>query len=570
MNDLLDCVTEDFEHQPTAGKSWSNAIDSIKRVLRDGHPVQVQFSGGKDSSCCANLTLAAAKELKQDGIEPAPIYICSADTGVENPVARALAEHELLKMKDYAGRVGVNAEIHIARPTLSSSYAVRVIGGRALPPFPVGRRDCTTDWKINPSQRVTKSVKLAANKSGSGKPMVTIIGTRSNESRARAINTSKRGESADQIWLGPEGDARLSPILHWTTDDVWTYLGECASGEHESYSDFADLIEFYSAAAGGECVVVADMRTSASTPCGARSGCWVCGAVQSDTSVENMIATNPSKYGYLGPLLRFRNFVVSSQWDWSMRNFLGRTIDAEGYMSVKADQFSPQTCERLFRYMLTAQDKANAMGSPLKVRAIGLREVIAIDFYWSARAWHMPFHALQIYLEHMRGVWEEAPIVDEPVKPTPVPDIGKIFVGRDWDVDGSALAPQGLRDPVWEMFSDSCGPTLRVGRNGKTFLDLEETPEFDVDEEGACLFLDFEAERHIRELHRIDADWTSAASIYLRYGVVTLATGQSSAVDSMIRRSQWLQRQHLHGHQSVESLTTRCAQRVASQHSLFE
>lgn len=569
--DLFEGIDQDQEAdtQPGVGQQdcVQDAVATLMKILRDGHPVQLQFSGGKDSSCCANLLLTAASRLRAAGESCAPIFVCSADTGVENPVVRALADQELQKIRTFAEGRGIALKVFVGKPTLSATYAPRVIGGRALPPFPVGRRDCTTDWKISVSQRVGRHVRTLSQ--SYDKPLVTVIGTRSSESQARMINTAKRKERADDLWFGPDGDARLSPILHWSTDQVWEYLGECAAGLHESYSDFADLIEFYSAAAGGECVVVADMRQGQGSPCGARSGCWVCGAVQNDTSVENMIQSDPAQYGYLEPLLRFRNFVVNSQWDWSLRNYLGRTIDEDGYMLVKADQFSPQMCERLLRYLLTAQDQANAMGSPVRVNAIGMRELFAIDFYWSVRAWHPPFHAIKVYLEHERGNRQEAPVLINPVRPSPVPEVGRIYVGRDWDEGSSALQPPGLRDPVWEMFSESCGPSLRMGTQGNVFLELDELPEFTVDEEGACMFLDFEAEEAIRRYHREDVDWTSAASIYLRYGVVTLGSGQSSGIDNMIRRSQWLQRMGLHGQQDVTSLRQRCATLNPTQEALF-
>lgn len=568
MYDLFEAKdNERFDEQLGADEPWHDAVASITRVLVAGHAIQIQFSGGKDSSCCANLVLSAARAIVSAKKECPPIHVCSADTGVENPVARALAEHELKKMQTYGMVHGIPLQVHIARPTLSASYAVRVVGGRALPPFPVGKKDCAIDFKVLPSQRISKRVRLQA--ADEAMPLVTVIGTRSAESRARAINTTKRGESSTDLWYGPDGDARLSPILRWSTDEVWCYLGLCASGELDSYSDFVELIEFYSAAAGGECVVVADMRQQHTSPCGARSGCWVCGAVQNDTSVENMIESDPQKYKYLQPLHRFRNFVVKSQWDWSLRNYLGRTIDQDGFMNVKADQFSPQMCELLLRYLLTAQDKANEMGSPIRINAIGMRELFAIDFYWSVRAWHPPFHALAIYLEHERGNRTEAPEIASPVRPSPVPVVGKIHVGSGWDDGSSALRPNGLRDPNWEMHSESCGPSLRQGRDGSVFLDLDEMPEFTVDAEGACLFLDFEVEDMIRKYHQPDTDWTMAASIYLRYGVVKLASGQSSGIDSMIRRSQWIQRQGLHGHQSLENLEGRCTKTVPDQEGLF-
>lgn len=542
------------------------AIASLERILRASHPCQLQFSSGKDSSACANLLFTAAINVLADGLICPPIHVCHADTGVENPVVRALADAEQAKMEAFAAAHQIPLTIHRASPTLSASYAPRVIGGRALPPFPGVRRDCTTDWKIIPSQRVTRLV-LEQTRPGHV-PVVTIIGTRASESSARAVNTLAREESAHTLWFSPLGEARLSPILDWDVDDVWTYLGECAAGEHQSYSDFGDLMSFYSDAGASSCVVVADMR-STSKACGARGGCFVCTAVSQDGSATNMIASNPDRYPYLVPLVEFRDYIAATQWDWSKRNFLGRTIDGEGNIQVRADQYSPQMCESLLRYLLAAQDSANRLGAPARVCAIGLRELIAIDFYWSLRAWHPPFHALWVFLDHRAGNVQHAPRVSDPIRPTPLPTLGKIHVGRTWDDREHPLYPSGLRDPLWEMFSDSCGPPLRQNKAGKIFLDLEESAEFDVDEEGAAMFLDFEADRMIDQHHKVEADWTIAASIYLRYGLITLATGQSSGIDDMLRRAQWLQKNNLHGHQTAQDLRLRCTSVNAMQDEMF-
>ncbi|MES2784715.1 MAG: hypothetical protein V4684_04570 [Pseudomonadota bacterium] len=56
---------------------------------------------------------------------------------------------------------------------------------------------------------------------------------------------------------------------------------------------------------------------------------------------------------------------------------------------------------------------------------------------------------------------------------------------------------------------------------------------------------------------------------YLQYGIVSPAVGQSSAIDSMIRRSQWLQRHELHGHQTAETLRARCSSLEVAQAELF-
>ena len=190
------------------------------------------------------------------------------------------------------------------------------------------------------------------------------------------------------------------------------------------------------------------------------------------------------------PLLELRNFIADTQWDWTRRNFIGRTITPEGKIKVGADQYSPQMVEDLLYFTLAAQARANEMGSPSVVRAIGLRELIAIDFFWSLRAWHPPFHALAIYFDHCAGNRRYAPRIERPHRPTPVPVIGEIYVGTDWDDQVSPLFPAGLRHPIWEINVDSCGPGLKASKAGKIFLDLEEAPELDVDEEGAADFIE--------------------------------------------------------------------------------
>lgn len=226
--------------------------------------------------------------------------------------------------------------------------------------------------------------------------------------------------------------------------------------------------------------------------------------------------------------------------------------------------------EDLLYYLLAAQDLANELGSPSIVKAIGIRELIAIDFFWSLRAWHPPFHALAIFFDHRAGNRRYAPKIERPCRPSPAPVIGEVHVGTDWDDTVSELYPSGLRHPVWELFSDSCGPMLRANKAGKLFLDLEETPEFDVCPEAGADFLEFIAEEKIAMYHRPETmDWTIGCRTYLQYGTVTLATGQSSAIDSMLRRSEWLQRHGLHGHQTAESLRSRCCSLVATQSEMF-
>jgi hypothetical protein len=88
--------------------------------------------------------------------------------------------------------------------------------------------------------------------------------------------------------------------------------------------------------------------TGSSKPCGARTGCWACTrAGRSDRSAEQLVASDETKYGHLKPLNRLRTWLVNTQYDWSLRNFLGRTIADDGHIEIGADSFSPETLQKL-------------------------------------------------------------------------------------------------------------------------------------------------------------------------------------------------------------------------------
>lgn len=116
----------------------AQALAAMQAVLRDGHPLAVAYSGGKDSSVLANLALSAALAAHGEG-RRALLVITHADVGaVENPEIRALVRGELQRMQQFAQARGLDLRVRIAHPAQYDSFAVRVIGGRALPAFPDG------------------------------------------------------------------------------------------------------------------------------------------------------------------------------------------------------------------------------------------------------------------------------------------------------------------------------------------------------------------------------------------------------------------------------------------------
>lgn len=535
------------------------SVTAISRVFDAGHVALVAWSSGKDSSTLLNLVLSAALRAARTGRTP-HVVVLHADVGVENPEISRLAAGELKKLESFARHHRLRVEVEVTRPAFWESFPVRVIGGRALPTFPDTRRDCTASWKRLPNEAAIGALRRALVARGAPEP-VLMTGVRRDESDIRAANIKARGEHSSECWTDDQGRLRLSPLLSWTSDDIWAYLGLCNAGVIEAYSDFAETMQTYQAAGGSSCVVVADAAMQAhAKPCSSRFGCWACTAVREDRSLSQMIESDPRRYGYMRPLARLRDFIANTQYDWSRRQFVGRAI-VDGHIAIGADTYSPAMLAELLRYTLSAQ---KVSGVPI----IGEAQLLAIDARWSQYAIAAPFTALRIWLEVEAGARWHAPLV--PMVPkTAVPRLGLIHVGGDWndDITGD-LAMTGLRNPYAEAFSESCGPGLRTIADGRAVLDVEGDSEIGL--EDACLFMDFEAERLVRERSSIQQDWTVGYQTYVGFGLLRPARGQSSRIDGILRRSQWRQRHELHGQRTMAELSQRLSVRFPQQGDLFE
>jgi len=534
------------------------SLQAIGAFMEVGRPAVVLFSGGKDSSVLLNLALTAAVEQARQGRNPM-VVIAHSDVGVENPEIQRLVSGEIAKAARFAREHGVTAVVRVATPAFWDTFPVRVIGGRALPTFPDSRRDCQTDLKRLPNERELALIERELVAKGWPQP-VLMTGVRRDESAVRAASVKGRGEKAVTLWTDTEGRLRLSPLLEWAVDDVWQYLGLANAGVIPSYSRFEETMQTYQAAGGSSCVVVADAEMQKhSKPCSSRFGCWVCTAVREDKSLRQMIDTDRDRYGYLAPLAALRDFIAYTQYDWSRRQYVGRSI-VDGFIEVGADTYSPSMLADLLRYTLSAQKLS---GVPI----ISAAQLIAIDARWSQYAIAEPFAALRIWKQVEEGaIW--TPPATRAHPKTAVPKLGKIFVG-DWNDDvTSALEVTGLRNPAWEDFAETCGPGLRTLASGRAVIDVE--GESEIDEEGAWLFLDLELERMLRERSTASGYWTSGYETYLSFGLVQPGRGQSARVDQILRRSQWRQRHGLHGEPPLASLRDRLSVRYPSQGDLFE
>ena len=518
----------------------------IRDVLLSGHPVTIAFSSGKDSSVLASIALITARKLVEAGHKLPPLFVVNSDTGVEQPEISQLARIELTKIAAYAKKHSIDLQVLRGKPALSDLWGPKILGGRALPAFPDSQADCSTSWKVDVNTRLIKAAMRLKENQGWNKPVV-MTGVRSNESIHRNQNIAKRQEVAEGLWQNELGQLRASPLLDITEEDVWYHLGACSSGLIDSYSDFADTIRIYRDSSGG-CVIVADIKGPTQTkPCGTRHGCWTCTRVSSDKSMIQMIKSDPNRYGYLTPLSRLRDFISNTQYDWNRRQYVGRTIDDEGYIAIQADVYSPAMLAELLRYTLSAQAIS---GVPI----LDTVQLIAIDARWSMYGLFPPFPALKIYFEVMNGRIEMAPIVERAPK-TPVPRLGKLFVGTDWVETTGHDATTGLRNVGMELHFESCGVESKRLKNGAIVSDFEGGRSMTIDPEGAELFMEFEAERHIAQHCRDDHhDWTHGYRTYLQFGTIDIGKGRSRVNDEIIRRTQWRQARGLHGQVSQAKL----------------
>lgn len=536
----------------------SAAIRHIGALFQKNHPVAVATSFGKDSSVLLALTFEAALLAKSEGVSP-KIIATTSDTGIENPEMAGYMRREAEKSVLFAEANGIDYWHYWAEPLLNDTFAVRLIGGRALPSFPESNTDCAMDWKIRPQARLRKQI-LQTGKNGLQTEAVTLVGTRFRESAVRARRMQNRGDCAERPYRNKDGDLVMSPIADWDSDDIWEYVGLVCNGLLRTYSDFQDLIRLYRDAGGTTCAVVSDMLTEGieqtRSGCGARFGCGCCLKTgRADKSLETLIAQNVNRYGYLEPWVRLRTFLLNTQWDFSRRIWIGRSIDEYGYIRIQPDAYSPSMQLDLLRFCLTIdQEEREAahdagLASP-RFQIVPLKALVAIDYGWSAQGFHRPFQAIREWYEIV--VQEKRyDVPEEPVHlRRPMPETRYLYVGKDWDEGISWVS--GLREVALDMVREpGMGGCMdnRLLSNGHVVLDINTEDNFDVDIEGAALALDFERDYMLAVNAEASPSkgLTEGALWWLRMGVVSLSPGQIATHHRILARTGFKERHGLAG-----------------------
>jgi 3'-phosphoadenosine 5'-phosphosulfate sulfotransferase (PAPS reductase)/FAD synthetase len=528
------------------------AIRAISAVMRAGHTCAVATSFGKDSSCLMELTLEAARRLKEDGVH-AKVISMSGDTLVENPEMAGLMRREIEKVKAYAAEAGLDLEAHIVTPALRDSFQVAVLGGRSLPSFAGSKAECSVSWKIEPMAKLISAVTKRHSKD---KEVVILTGTRFSESEARGEKMRRRGESGSTPTRNPQGSLVLSPLADWDTDTVWEVLGYCSSGMVRCYSDHRETLDLYASAGGTTCAVVSDMMTESKRArggCGARTGCFICTQVSEDKSLVEMVKSD--KFSYMGGLGRLRRYIAASAGDWSKRHWVGRPV-VDGYVKIAPGTYSGKELLALTRYCLTLdaleEERAHTSGVEPRFQILSFEQMVVLDCLWSMEGLLPSFTAMREWKEikerrtHKYRIPE---VVGMPQKK--LPDARYVRISKDRtsdDLGHGAGLEDWLYESLGEVSGSGCMGTTELG-SGRLVLDVNTSPSLEVDLESSLFALDYDFDL-MMEKHAAcsrGASWTGGYRWWLQRGAISVSRGSRGKLDEVLRRTVYKERLGLAG-----------------------
>jgi 3'-phosphoadenosine 5'-phosphosulfate sulfotransferase (PAPS reductase)/FAD synthetase len=576
----------------SVGALAGRAVSSIYNAITGGWTMMLGYSSGKDSEVLLHLFLIALiRAVRHGKMTSRNHFILHTDTGVENPEVSWLARKKLAALEQFIDAENLPLTVVIARPGMTSSWTGRILTGRGLPTFTnSSARQCSHELKIDPARRA-KSAFIAAR--GIKSPVCLMLGSRDAESQIRAGNIARKKGNADRVIKGRDG-GELYPIKNWLASDVWEYL--LSSGSEPQYplpsylGSNTETAEMYRAATG-ECVWTgADKKSSGA--CGARFGCWSCQAVGLDKSMQNLLTTDPERFGYMKYLGRIQSYLAKRRYAWEDRHPVGRTIYGPGYIKIQPDVYSPAFLERLLHVCCSADyveqlraddvyekliagelehNEYNLRMAEPQFRIVSEAALVHIDFMWGFHHFNgTPHRAMEIY----HKVWSEGQLDllgDEPsmlaVPRTPIPAPAWVKVGR-WG-DGTLFS--GLADPVAEMVYFEGGEDgrasriIRTAEGDKRVVAFCQESELTVDDDSAAFIVWNEYDRLLERARSGICTPGSAAQYYLRFGVVQISAGKAAMYDRMMQRGQTLHRRGLSGQQSMASILTRRDIRVISQ-----
>ena len=341
----------------------------------DGRPWVIGYSGGKDSTTALQLVWNALAKLPPEK-RTKPVFVIASDTQVETPVIVDYIDRTLERINAVAGELHMPFHAEKVHPKLEDTFWVNMIGKGY--PAPYRRfRWCTDRLKILPANRF---IEEQVSRHGE---VVLVLGVRRAESATRAQVMSlhrKPGELLSRhtvlrsAWV-------YTPVEHFSTDDVWTYLLSVPSPWGNNNRD---LVTLYRNAQAGECPLVVDKTTPS---CGnSRFGCWTCTVVDRDKSMEAMIL---SGHEWLEPLLALRDWLASTRDPAKKHEFreVRRRNGQVHQWGPNRDKiiwgpYKLKVRQEIFRKLLLAEKDIRRTGPDSNARLISKEELHEIRRMW--------------------------------------------------------------------------------------------------------------------------------------------------------------------------------------------
>jgi DNA sulfur modification protein DndC len=189
--------------------------ETIPRIIAayksDDEPWIVGYSGGKDSTAVVKLVFQSLLRVRK---RHKPVTVIYCDTGVEIPMASALARKALNGLAAEAKAFELPIMTRILSPTVDERFFVKILG-RGYPPPTDKFRWCTDRLRIDPVSRFMESERLER--------ATVVLGVRESESSSRQL-TLTENKTQDRFWKKQQGASNrrlFMPIVDYSISDVW-------------------------------------------------------------------------------------------------------------------------------------------------------------------------------------------------------------------------------------------------------------------------------------------------------------------------------------------------------------
>lgn len=342
---------------------FREAVDSIK-VIMTSYVCVCATSFGKDSTVVMLAAIQALRELIEEGKVPAdhPLVFTNIDTGVENHLVQILSLYERDRLVAFGKKQGLNIDMRVGLPPLAKQWASLFLSGLKIISTARVNNDCSQIMKVDNAEIIERQVAKDY-----GNRVVTLLGSRSEESAKRAASLKKRGQdtlTADDLVECDQNNERVfAPIVSMTTDEVWIILRRAGTKPLvDSYSGNAPIPSFaknhrllhmiYSDSKDGTCPTSSKRLKGDSQKAGgcggsARTGCYLCAKSITDKSGEAQ-AMQKRHRAISGNILKVRNYIMHVAQDINNRTWHARAVDeTTGAVALQPNVLNAKTIDKI-------------------------------------------------------------------------------------------------------------------------------------------------------------------------------------------------------------------------------